>query len=166
MGLMSECFACEALENKIGKLTDDVKFLTNEICILERQVEDHKKVADQLHHESVELQNLKAKMRLNISKKIETDYFMLKDGNLPILWVNAWNKDLFPASSFVQMADRIKRVNPDIDLIILTYGVDSIQQMDDKDLAKIGLYRDLDAPSLVILKEENTALMVTHESTS
>jgi hypothetical protein len=144
----------ETLKNKIKELEDEVSTWKTANGRMVRTLDDHKRVAEQLHSESVELQNLKAKMRLNISKKVETDYFMLKDGDLPILWVNAWNETMFPAQSFHQMADRIKRINPKIDLIILTYGVESIQQMDDRDLQTMGLYRDTKQLGLKVIEEK------------
>lgn len=164
-----ECFECAAHEKQIADLKAENEKLKLEVrtwkstnVAMVGKLDDYKKVANQLSKESDELQNLKAKMRMHVSKKIELDYFMLKDGDLPILWVNAWNKDLFPQSSFMQMADRIKRINPDIDLILLTYGVESLQQLDDKDLARIGLFRNLDTPFVTVHSKE-TALLVVHE---
>jgi coenzyme F420-reducing hydrogenase delta subunit len=143
-----ECFECAAKDKQMAEFSDHEIGLNKEITVLnlsiadmERKLEDYKKVADRLHKESVELQNLKAKARFQVSQKIANDYFMLEGGKLPILWVNAASQDLFPAHAFTQMANQIKRINQDIDLIILTYGVDSLQQMDDEGLNSLGLYR-------------------------
>lgn len=156
---LAECFECKAKDKEIAVLSNahdeqmyemslDMKEMEKEIEVLrgrllsaQKEVEDHKFVTDKLHADSVELQNLKASRLLQASSKIENDYFMLEGGKLPILWINAANEDIFPSESFVRVANRIKRINPDIDLIILTYGVDNLQQMDDEGLNSLGLYR-------------------------
>jgi hypothetical protein len=153
---MNEIVTVDPKDLKIEELQSIVKSQQIEIQRIEDEMEterrNYKRIRDALHADSVELQNVKAQMRLNISKKVELDYFQIKDGHLPVLWVNAWNQDLFPAQAFTQMADRIKRMNSGIDMIILTYGVESLAQMDDQDLQRIGLYRDLNQTGLQVAK--------------
>lgn len=139
--LPSECFNCAAYEKQIAELKDALEASELKREILHYELKGHKKVAEQLSKESDELQNLKATARLNVRDQLGLDYHMLADGKLPVLWVNADNHDIFPPEHFTTMANRIKEINPEIKLIILTYGVDSLQQLDDAGLENLGLYR-------------------------
>lgn len=77
---------------------------------------------------------------MNVRKEMDLQY-MEVDGNKPILWINTSDPKLANAATFANIRDRLSRIAPGIEMIILTYGDLRLWEMNASDLEKIGLAR-------------------------
>ena len=120
------------LEEKIVDLKYDYKALK----------EEHSQLYALMTKESAMRAKYECELQSIHRNGLEKQFTAIK-GDYPILWVNFEDAEALDSKIMVQMSDRIKRAAPDIDLVLFTHGVASLREMDDSDLQRLGLYRDI-----------------------
>lgn len=67
--------------------------------------------------------------------------YMEVEGKSPILWINSPDPTVVNHGTFANIRDRLKRLAPKIEMIILTYGDVRLWELSDEDLNRAGLAR-------------------------
>jgi hypothetical protein len=73
----------------------------------------------------------------------------------PILWITTPDISVVNQGTFANLNDRLKRLCPNLDLVILSAGDFDVEQLSDSDLAKKGLFRLPDTKEYTANKDKN-----------
>ena len=117
-------------KRKSIETTNNLREVERQLAAVEGQLTAAKTRLGRIEHDSA----------MNVRKEMDL-YFMEVDGSKPILWINTSDPKLANAATFANIRDRLSRLAPGIEMIILTYGDLRLWEMDAKDLEKIGLAR-------------------------
>ena len=96
-----------------------------------------KKQADK---DSNRAQKFELESRMNARKSLDLRYMEVR-GDFPILWINSPDQASVNAGTYAQIKDMLSRIAPQIECVILTYGDVKLRELDNNDLASIGLCR-------------------------
>lgn len=88
----------------------------------------------------VKVEQYEAFSREKARKNLDLQYLEVS-GNYPILWITTVDPTLVKSGTFANIMDRIKRIAPDIELVVMTHGDIRLYEMTDAELNRIGLAR-------------------------
>lgn len=124
-------------KKKARKLEEDEVQLRNSIQALQGQLAF---TEGKLTAAQTRLGRIEHDAAMSVRKEMDLNY-MEVDGNKPILWINTSDPRIANAAAFANIRDRLMRIAPGIEMIILTYGDLRLWEMTNEDLEKIGLAR-------------------------
>lgn len=117
-------------KKRAQKCQDDLREVERQLAVSEGKLTAALTRLGRIEHDSA----------MAARKQMDLQY-MEVDGTKPILWINTSDPRLANAATFANIRDRLQRIAPGIEMIILTYGDLRLWEMDAKDLEKIGLAR-------------------------